>query len=90
MYQVTQAVVYFLVVFPLMRIQACRAVLDSARRVPEIAAALITKQIQRTITEKTVEVLLVRALVTREIFTVPVLKKRVIVFHSVPPPVITL
>ncbi len=48
----------------------------------EIAAALISEHIKRTVTEHTVEFINVLTAVTREVFTGSVLKESAIVFHN--------
>ena len=59
----------------LVRNHAARAVLDAARRVPEIAAAVTSQRVQRTVAEQTVEAFGVLRFVAREIFALGVLKK---------------
>ena len=73
----------------LVRNHTARAVLDPARRVPEIAAAVTSQRVQRTVTEQTVEAFGVLRFVAREVFACGVLKKRIVlilpVFHFNPP-----
>lgn len=52
-----------------MRKKTIGAVLYSVFSVDKISFALSSERIQRTITEKTVEIIFVRSLVAREIFT---------------------
>lgn len=61
---------------------AARAILYTVFGIGEIAAALITKRVQRTITEQAVKCSIVFYLVTRKILTFSVLKKGVAVFHG--------
>ena len=73
----------------LVRNHAARAVLDAARRVPEIAAAVTSQRVQRTVAEQTVEAFGVLRFVAREVFACGVLKKGIVlilpVFHFNPP-----
>ena len=72
-----------------MRETAGRAVLDAARRVPEIAAAVTSQRVQRTVAEQTVEAFGVLRFVTREIFACGILEKGIVfilpMFHFNPP-----
>ena len=58
--------------------QTIGAVLHSAFRIAETAAAPVAKRIQRAVAEKAIEILRICALMAGEIFTVPVLKEIVI------------
>ena len=62
------------IIFLLVRELTVCAVLDAGLGVAEIAAALPSQRIERTVAEQTVEVLLVRARMAGEILTFPVLK----------------
>ena len=62
----------------LVRNHAARAVLDAARRVPEIAAAVTSQRVQRTVAEQTVKVLRICACMTRKIFTFLIAEKSIV------------
>lgn len=66
------------IVFPAMRNETVRAIFVSAFGIFEIATALLSQCIERTITEKTAEVLRICSIMTRKILTLPVLKEIVV------------
>ena len=66
-----------------MRTQATGTVLNALLRVRKITAAVLSQRIQRAVAEQAVKVLLVTALVAREILTLGILKE-FIIFHIVP------
>lgn len=61
-----------------MRDQAAAAILDSFVVISESAAAIFSQGIERTIAEKTIEILFLYARMTGKIFAFPVLKKGII------------
>ena len=61
--------------------QTGRAVLNSVIQIVMIAAAIVCKDIKRTVTEKAIEILRFIRSVAGEIFTLLVLEKGVAVFH---------
>ena len=78
-----------LVIFFLVGHQTVRTVLDAIFCVFEIAAAVFTQSIQRTVAEQAVEVFLVLSLVAREKLALPVLEKFIVFgfqfLHNAPP-----
>ena len=72
-----------------MRNHATGAVLDAAFGVAEIAAAVLSERVERTVAEQAVEPFGVLRFVAREIFALGVLKKGIVfilpMFHFNPP-----
>ena len=61
-----------------MGLQTIGAILDSTWQITKRAAAFIPQCIERTITEQTIEICRIYALMTGKILTFPILKKLVI------------
>ena len=66
------------VILAAVRHEAAGAVLDAALCKAAIAAALFAQRVQRTVAEQAVEIFGVSALVAREKFALPILKKGVV------------
>ena len=71
------------IVFLPVRKHAVHAVFDARLRVAEVPAAFAPEDVQRAVAEQAVEALRVRRLVSGKVFTVGILKKRVVpLFHQ--------
>lgn len=67
-----------------MRFDTFLTAFNAARQIKDIAAALVTEGIQRTVAEQTVEIFCIFNFVAGEILTFPVLKKLIAV-HNLNP-----
>ena len=61
--------------------QTIRAVLDTLNGIGKVAAAFVTQRIQRAVAKQAVKMLIV-CFVAGEVFAVPILEIRKIIFHK--------